>query len=56
MRKARKTAFLYFKFNEKIESDTDNQVKIAVHLTGIHRGLLDYPKNVGVPKTPADES
>jgi predicted ester cyclase len=53
MHKARKTAFPDFKFNEKIESATDNQVKVAIYLTGTHTGLLDYPKNVGVPKTPA---
>ena len=53
MHKARKTAFPDFKFNEKIESATDNQVKVAIYLTGTHTGLLDYPKNVGVPKTAA---
>lgn len=53
MHKARKTAFDDFKFNEKIEWEKDNQVKIAVYLTGTHTGLLDYPKNVGVPQTPA---
>jgi len=50
---ARKTAFPDFKFNEKIKESANNQVKIAVYLTGTHTGLLDYPKNVGVPKTPA---
>ena len=53
MHKARKTAFPDFKFNEKIESAKDNQVKVAIYLTGTHTGLLDYPKNVGVPKTAA---
>ena len=53
MHKARKTAFADFKFNEIIESATDNQVKVAIYLTGTHTGLLDYPKNVGVPKTEA---
>ncbi|NJN35240.1 MAG: hypothetical protein HC817_14320 [Saprospiraceae bacterium] len=28
-------------------------MKVAVYLTGTHTGLLDYPKNVGVPKTEA---
>jgi len=28
-------------------------VKVAIYLTGTHTGLLDYPKNVGVPKTEA---
>jgi predicted ester cyclase len=51
MHKARKTAFPDFKFNEKTEWQRDNQVKIAVYLTGTHTGLLDYPKNVGVPRT-----
>ena len=53
MHKARKQAFPDFKFNEKIELEQDNQVKVAIYLTGTHNGLLDYPKNVGVPKTPA---
>jgi len=53
MHKARKKAFPDFKFNEKIESATNNQVKVAIYLTGTHTGLLDYPKNVGVPKTAA---
>ena len=53
MHKARKTAFPDFKFNEVIESATDNQVKAAIYLTGTHTGLLDYPTNVGVPKTAA---
>jgi predicted ester cyclase len=53
MHKARKTAFPDFKFNEKIEWAKDNQIKIGVYLTGTHTGLLDYPSNVGVPKTPA---
>jgi predicted ester cyclase len=53
MHKARKTAFPDFKFNEKIEYATNNQVKVAIYLTGTHTGLLDYPKNVGVPKTNA---
>lgn len=51
MHKARKTAFPDFKFNEKIESVANNQVKVAIYLTGTHTGLLDYPENVGVPKT-----
>jgi len=53
MHKARKTAFPDFKFNQKIESATNNQVKVAIYLTGTHTGLLDYPKNVGVPITKA---
>lgn len=53
MHKARKTAFPDFKFNEKVELEKDNQVKVAIYLTGTHTGLLDYPKNVGVPKTEA---
>ncbi len=53
MHRARKQAFPDFKFNEKIEWEKDNQVKIGVYLTGTHTGLLDYPSAVGVPKTPA---
>ena len=53
MHKARKQAFPDFKFNEKIEMEKDNQVKVAIYLTGTHTGLLDYPENVGVPKTEA---
>lgn len=53
MHKARKMAFPDFKFNEKVELEKDNQVKVAIYLTGTHTGLLDYPKNVGVPKTEA---
>ena len=53
MHKARKTAFPDFKFNEVIESATNNQVKVAIYLTGTHKGLLNYPENVGVPKTEA---
>lgn len=51
--RARKQAFPDFKFNEKIEFVKQNQVKVAIYLTGTHTGLLDYPKNIGVPKTPA---
>lgn len=53
MHKARKQAFPDFKFNEKIELEQDNQVKVAIYLTGTHTGQLDYPKNVGVPKNAA---
>lgn len=51
MHKVRKMAFPDFKFNEKIEWEKDNQVKIAVFLTGTHTGVLDYPSSVGVPRT-----
>ncbi len=51
MHKARKIAFPDFRFNEKIEWEKDNQVKIAVYLTGTHLGVLDYPSAVGVPRT-----
>ncbi|MFN8277358.1 MAG: ester cyclase [Chitinophagales bacterium] len=50
---ARKQAFPDFKFNEQVEMEKDNEVKLAIYLTGTHTGILDYPKNVGVPKTPA---
>jgi hypothetical protein len=53
MHKARKLAFPDFKFNEKIEFEKDNQVKVGIYLTGTHTGLLNYPENVGVPKTEA---
>jgi len=53
MHKARKDAFHDFKFNEVIEDTSDNQVKIAVYLTGTHTGLLDYPERIGIPKTEA---
>lgn len=53
MHKARKQAFPDFKFNEMIEMAEQNQVKIAVYLTGTHTGLLDYPKVTNVPKTEA---
>ena len=53
MHRARKTAFPDFKFNEKIEWEKGNQVRIAVFLTGTHTGLLDYPKRTGVPRTEA---
>jgi predicted ester cyclase len=53
MHRARKEAFPDFKFNEVIMDTSDNQVKIAVYLTGTHTGLLDYPKSIGVPKTEA---
>lgn len=51
MHKARKRAFPDFRFNEKIEWEKDNQVKIAVYLTGTHLGVLEYPSAVGVPRT-----
>lgn len=51
MHKARKMAFPDFRFNEKIEWEKDNQVKIAVYLTGTHTGVLNYPSAVGVPRT-----
>lgn len=51
--KARKQAFADFKFNEQVEFESLNQVKIAMYLTGTHTGLLDYPKAAGVPKTEA---
>lgn len=51
MHKARKRAFPDFRFNEKIEWEKDNQVKIAVYLTGTHTGILEYPSAVGVPRT-----
>lgn len=51
MHKARKTAFPDFQFNEKIEWEKDNQVKIAVYLSGTHTGVLNYPEAVGVPRT-----
>jgi hypothetical protein len=51
MHKARKIAFPDFRFNEKIEWEKDNQVKIAVYLSGTHSGVLDYPSSVGVPRT-----
>jgi len=51
--KARKTAFPNFKFNEKIEYVNGNQVKLSISLTGTHTGLLDYPRNIGVPRTEA---
>jgi hypothetical protein len=53
MHKARKQAFQDFRFNEKIEFEKDNQVKVAIYLTGTHTGLLNYPENAGVPKTEA---
>jgi hypothetical protein len=53
MHKARKMAFPDFKFNEKIEWEKGNQVKIAAFITGTHTGLLDYPAITKVPKTPA---
>lgn len=53
MHQARKVAFPDFKFNEKVELEENNQVKVAIYLTGTHTGLLNYPKNVGVPKTEA---
>ncbi|GAA4361628.1 hypothetical protein GCM10023185_28820 [Hymenobacter saemangeumensis] len=53
MHKARKRAFNDFRFNEQVEWEKDNQVKIAVYLTGTHTGELDYPSAAGVPKTPA---
>lgn len=51
MHKARKMAFPDFAFHEKIEWENNNQVKIAVFLTGTHTGVLDYPSAVGVPRT-----
>lgn len=51
MHKARKIAFPDFRFNEKIEWEKDNQVKISVYLSGTHTGVLDYPSAVGVPRT-----
>ena len=53
MHKARKKAFPDFKFNEVVEDTAENQVKIAVYLTGTHTGLLDYPDRIGVPETEA---
>jgi hypothetical protein len=48
---ARKTAFPDFRFNEVIEAVHDNQVKVAIYLTGTHTGVLDYPPSTGVPRT-----
>jgi hypothetical protein len=53
MHKARKKAFPDFKFNEVIEDTSDNQVEIAVYLTGTHTGFLDYPEKIGIPNTEA---
>jgi predicted ester cyclase len=53
MHKSRKQAFPDFMFNEQVEWEKDNQVKIAVYLTGTHTGLLDYPSSIGVPRTEA---
>jgi predicted ester cyclase len=53
MHKARKQAFPDFLFNETVEWEKENQVKIAVYLTGTHSGVLDYPSAVGVPRTEA---
>lgn len=51
MHRARKQAFPDFRFNEVVEWERDNQVRIAVYLTGTHTGVLEYPSSVGVPRT-----
>ncbi len=52
MHKARKTALPDFRFNEKVELEDGNSVRIAVYLSGTHTGPLDYPIDE-VPKVAA---
>jgi hypothetical protein len=52
LHKARKQAFPDFRFNEQIEAEAGNSVRIAVYLTGTHTGYLDYPLR-SVPKLEA---